>query len=138
MVDDDAYLWASTYRWCALKGPNTYYADRAFFTSDGKQKHNLLHRAIMGWSLTGLEIDHIDGNGLNNQRSNLRFVTKTANQRNRIEQRQGGLRGVRQNSSGNWQAYIHYLGKFTGLGSYKSQEDAYAGRLFAEKFLSLE
>ena len=41
-----------------------------------------MHVLLMG-TRSGLEIDHKDGNGLNNRRSNLRWATPVQNQANR-------------------------------------------------------
>lgn len=50
---------------------------------DGKQKTLLLHHFLIGKPPAGLEVDHINRNGLDNRRENLRFVTHLENMRNR-------------------------------------------------------
>ncbi|MEG7750695.1 HNH endonuclease, partial [Listeria monocytogenes] len=54
--------------------------------SGEKPRAVYLHRQIMG-EPSGFEVDHIDGNGLDNRRANLRVASKTQNVRNqRIRQ----------------------------------------------------
>jgi hypothetical protein len=82
--DEDAYL--ADLRWYAAKGANTYYAMR----SDKRpRRHGIyLHRLVLGlppWERGGLEVDHIDRDGLNNRRSNLRAVTHQENALNRTD-----------------------------------------------------
>lgn len=74
-VDDSDAAVAAGHRWHALRvaGSKTIYARTKI-----KRKTVFLHRLVMG-AQKGDEIDHIDGDGLNNRRSNLRFVTHTEN-----------------------------------------------------------
>lgn len=69
------------YRWYAQKGRYTFYA---YSKSNSKYKNKLtmLHTLILN-TPKDMETDHIDGNGLNNSRSNLRIVTTAQNARNR-------------------------------------------------------
>ena len=87
VVDDDVYEWASAFKWYAHPGANTWYAHRAGpRDADGKRERFILHREILGlpkWTRGGSEVDHIDRNGLNNLRSNLRIVTHRGNAANR-------------------------------------------------------
>lgn len=66
-------------KWHFAKHPRglTGYA-RTVKMVDGEQKYLYMHQVIMGVD-AGREIDHIDGNGLNNRRSNLRHVTHSEN-----------------------------------------------------------
>lgn len=84
-----------------------------------------MHKMI----LPGVEVDHIDGNPLNNRRSNLRPATRTQNQRNRRKQRKpvtSRYKGVCLNrKTGKWIAYINPGGgKTIYLGSHRVEEDA--------------
>jgi hypothetical protein len=47
---------------------------------NGKSRKIYLHRFLMN---TDIEVDHVDGNGLNNQRYNLRECTRKENNRNK-------------------------------------------------------
>jgi phage-related protein len=128
MVDDDDFDKLSKHKWCVNCcgwGSKYLYAQRGK-TSGGKIKF-LMHRVIMN-AKKGQEIDHIDGNGLNNQKSNLRFVTRTQNQMNRIVQQvnnHSGFKGVCwDNKRGKWLAQIRVKTKTKFLGHFTNAEDA--------------
>ena len=104
----------------------------------------LVHRLIVLY-MTGHhpfgEIDHIDGNRLNNSWSNLRDVNafeNSRNQGNRIDNLTG-VRGVTYRSTGRglkrWKARISHMGHRYDLGEYLTKEEAVAARVKAEKQL---
>ena len=129
MVDDDVYEWAKDYKWYASKGRHTFYAIK-MMCIDGQRKSVRLSHAIMGFPLNNLKVDHIDGNGLNNQRSNLRIVTNRQNLQNQLEHRNGRLVGVKLQKDHfrkkPWRALIRINGKRINLGSFATQEEANA------------
>jgi hypothetical protein len=87
----------------------------------------LLHRAILN-APVGLEVDHINGDGLDNRRSNLRLATREGNQRNRAARRDNtsGLKGVSLHvSTGKWQARIRTGGEQVYLGVFTTPEAAH-------------
>jgi hypothetical protein len=73
-------------RWHVQKKTNTWYASRCI-EAGGKRGRISLHRFILQ-PADGLVPDHINGNGLDNRRENLRAVTESENCRNR--------RGIRE------------------------------------------
>ncbi len=83
-VDDEDYDLVSKYSWKAklnTRKTNRYAARRP--EVKGKKQWQFMHRLIMGLEKSDKrQIDHIDGNGLNNIRSNLRIVTNQQNSRN--------------------------------------------------------
>ena len=82
-VDDEDFEELNRYKWFARKSRNTYYAGRNSAYVAGKKRKTInMHCIVMG-ELKGLQTDHIDGNGLNNQKSNLRFVTSRQNSQNK-------------------------------------------------------
>lgn len=114
----------SKHSWCAVSagGGKTVYAARG--THDGKTI--LLHREILGAG-SGREVDHINGNGLDNRRSNLRLCSGSQNAMNR----QSGwgahskFKGVTWHKAGKkWRAYIKVGGKQRHLGCFDREEDA--------------
>ena len=80
------------------------------------------------------QVDHIDGNGLNNKLSNLRLVSVTENKQNqkRRVDNFSGCTGVSFNK-GAWRARIVVNKKEVNLGRFKSKIDAEAARKSAEK-----
>ncbi len=120
MVDDEHFSAVSAYTW---RFENGY----ATTNIAGSRKHLRLHRLIIGNPPRGLEVDHIDGNRLNNQRANLRFVTHTQNSQNRAP-RQGtssAFKGVHWNGQKMlWAAVIHADKVRIHLGFFASELDA--------------
>lgn len=103
---------------------NTNYARHS--TREGKIIP--MHRAILGKAPSGMVIDHIDGNGLNNQKSNLRFATWAQNCNNRVHKRRAGhseYRGLfRDDRTGKWSARIKIGNTRHFLGHYSTEHDA--------------
>jgi len=105
-----------------------------------KRKFYLIHRLICVWHGHSLEpnqqIDHIDGNSLNNCIENLRVVSTKQNAENRKtanKDSKSGVKGVCWNKTKKWKAYICHNGKDIHLGYYVNKDDAIAARIAAEK-----
>lgn len=77
LVDDSDYEYLKQWKWYALNSRGIYYAARCEIV-DGKRKTIMMHRVIMSPPL-GLEPDHQNHNGLDNQRHNLKNVTHRQN-----------------------------------------------------------
>ena len=78
VVDDADYEELNSYRWHMHKSPSgKRYAARSQRLGT-KVKTIRIHRQIMNCP-KGMEVDHLDNDGLNNQRSNLEIVTKQEN-----------------------------------------------------------
>jgi hypothetical protein len=108
LVDDGDFEWLSKRKWYASKDYNTFYALREV-QKNYKSKNLLMHREIMK-APKGMQVDHIDGNGLNNQKSNLRLCTPAQNQRNRRlnKNNTSGYRGVCWfKDHAKWSAYFY-------------------------------
>lgn len=117
------------------KGGNTFYAVREVGKrSERKTIH--LHRLLMGFP-EGLEVDHIDCNGLNNRRSNLRTATRGQNARNvkRANKNKSGYRGVYQNKAGSYCAQIRARKQYYHLGTFGTPQEAHAAYAAASKEL---
>jgi len=85
-------------------------------------RDKLLHRLLLN-APRHLLVDHIDRNGLNNRRSNIRLCTSSQNQFNRESARPGLFKGVYQNRSG-FYVRIGHEGKSLYGGTYPTAEEA--------------
>jgi hypothetical protein len=128
LVDDFDYQYLSKWKWCARKGRYTWYAYA--YTGGGKRARAgvAMHRLIL-WAKTGQQIDHIDRDGLNNQRSNLRIATASQNQWNKgvCKKNAHGLKGVfyvPTMKTRRWRASIGYQGAKICLGFFPTPEEA--------------
>ena len=87
----------------------------------------------------GFEIDHIDGNPLNNRAQNLRAVSKQVNMQNRTrphKQGTSGFLGVSWNKSEcKWYAQLHHQRKHIHVGIFDTPEAAHQAYLEAKRRL---
>lgn len=126
LVDDADYDWLSQWKWYAAKGGNSFYAQRNIKVN-GQNSPIKMHRFILGLTDTKVFSDHIDGDGLNNQRSNLRACTQKENNRNRGAEvgSKSKYRGVSFNSRlQKWLAQIRVDYKLIHIGCFVIEEDA--------------
>lgn len=113
------------YTWHISPGRTTTYARRSVW-KNGKTKPLYMHRFILS-AQPGTAVDHIDGNGLNNSRSNIRLATPSQNAANQRPTRQGSssYKGVSWDKARNkWVAQIHVNKKHIQLGRFKSEVEA--------------
>ena len=126
MVDDEDFERVSQFKWYADKRRYTFYAMR-HATIDGKQRTIYMHAFIMCNNPMNLHIDHRNRDGVNNQKYNLRFATKSQNAMN-MEKRTGcssKYKGVRWHKlAGKWMARIQIDKKEIYLGLFEIEEDA--------------
>ena len=98
--------------------------DRKYVTSKDRGAKNrksvLLHKYLTGFSIT----DHINGNGLDNRRSNLREVNHSKNAMNRNQKSKHGFKGVYSNGNSRFFSTIFVNKKSKYLGIYGSPEEA--------------
>lgn len=85
----------------------------------------MMHNVILP-PQDGLVVDHIDGDGLNNQCSNLRLVTRSQQQINRRGWSLAGVKGVHKLPSGRWKSSIGVEGRYEYLGEFGTVEEASA------------
>ncbi len=121
IVDDEDYEELSKYNWSALRGGSgVYYARRK-----KDKKMLIMHRIILN-AKYGEMVDHINHNGLDNRKENLRICTNSQNQMNR--KRNIGVskyKGVHWSKHSNkWRARITKNGKNAHLGLFGSEKDA--------------
>ncbi|WP_058189836.1 HNH endonuclease [Terracidiphilus gabretensis] len=131
LVDDRDYdVLMRLAPWHAHKAPRTFYAVHSYYDGGGREapriRKLLMHHVIMGRKFGGRDVDHKDGNGLNNQRSNLRWSTRSQNRANSAKARNGAnkYKGVHfLTRLGKFQAYIGSKPK-RYLGVFRSEEEA--------------
>jgi hypothetical protein len=131
-VDDDVYEWVSHQKWAAHPAKNTWYATRLDYqVRPGKATRIYLHRLVMG-APPELQVNHIDGGGLNNQRKNLSLSTGSVNCGSFATPRldkTSRFRGVRFYASrGKWSAQIGVNLKSIHLGYFVDEEQAARAR----------
>lgn len=123
LVDDDDYEYLNQFKWCikTWEKSRTQYAAR-YKKIDGKYKVIPMHRMIMNTPI-GMEVDHRDGNGLNNQKCNLRNCTHSDNMRNRKSSRTGTSKylGVSFAKIRGYEYITAHCGKIN-LGYFKTEE----------------
>ncbi len=125
LVDDEDYEWLSQWKWHADKKGNNYYAKRNFMV-EGVRKNTYIHRDIMN-PPKYMEIDHKNGDGLDNRRKNLRVCTKSQNAMNRKSQKYStsiylGVSWDKEKKR--WRAIIKANGKTKKLGRFKTELEA--------------
>lgn len=135
LVDDIDYEYLSQWKWYANRCRNTFYARRNDY-KDGKQTTVLMHKVISNRLRFKHRADHINRDGLDNRRRNLRDATVKQNNENTRRRRDNtsGHRGIswcRRKSK--WWARIQHNGKRIHLGYFDKLEDAIAARKEAEK-----
>ena len=137
IVDDADYEWLSAFKWyCSADG----YAGRTWSQwEDGgvvRRWTEQMHVIIMG-KRPGMQIDHANGNTLDNRRSNLRHATLSQNRANRRRRKEfsSKYKGVHRHGD-RWTSTICLNGEHFHLGRFKTQEEAAAvyAKAAREKF----
>lgn len=122
IVDDADYNWLSQWKWHISSNG---YARRKALKADGTHTTIRMHAQIIG-NMPGLEPDHINGNRLDNRRSNLRHVTHSQNLANQKKTRGTSLyKGVDfHNLTQKWQARAMKDGKRYYIGLFATEANA--------------
>ncbi len=131
-VDDSDYEYLNQWKWTS----NGHSVTR--FIYEGRvRKILLMHRLILN-APHGTYIDHMDLNGFNNQRSNLRLCTPSQNAANTKKRKtnKSGYKGVCWYKNTNkWMAYIQFNNRRITLGYFKNKKHAIrAYRISAKKY----
>lgn len=120
IVDAEDYDWLNQWKW------NAYidrYAGRAPGPR-GQQKLILMHRLIIQ-PPDGMVVDHINGNGFDNRKKNLRICRQGENSRNSqlSKRNSSGYKGVSRQIN-RWRACIRINRQLVYLGLFKTKQDA--------------
>jgi hypothetical protein len=127
IVDLYDYRRLSSYKWQAQEGQRTFYAIRRIQSTSGKQKVVWMHREIIKAG-QGQYCDHINHNGLDNRRVNLRLASRSQNAQNRRKaniKSESKYKGVSiQHRDKRWSARIQVNGEGKYLGLFKDETEA--------------
>lgn len=128
LVDAVDYESVSKYTWTALTTSRSNYAVRGYRIG-GKSQMDLLHRVIMN-APSGMQVDHIDSNGLNCRRGNMRVCTVKQNHQNTrkpLSAKTSRFKGVYWlTQRAKWVARLHWDGKGHTLGYFNDETKAAA------------
>ena len=125
-VDDSDFEVLSKNKWCVNGREGKEYAVR--HTGGSKNQLLYMHRDILN-APPDLQVDHINHNGLDNRRQNLRLVTNSQQHMNSYGRKghSSKYKGVHREVlkwGSSWQAYITVHGKNIRLGTFRTEEDA--------------
>lgn len=110
------------YRWCIVQAKHTTYV-RGYRIGHRADGYVPMHGLLMS-PPEGMVADHINGNGLDNRRANLRVGTRAQNNANRRQlSGPSGYRGVRPHGD-RWRAYISVNNRQVYLGLFDDPWDA--------------
>jgi len=119
LVDDDLFGVLNQWKWQSN--------GRGYACRKERGRSISMHRLVIDCP-PGLELDHINGDKLDNRRENLRVCTHAENVRNRGQQirRDPGLpKGVTAcGKRGRYAAHIKYDGRIHRIGTFDSPEEA--------------
>lgn len=132
--DDDVHTVNSAGAWFSVRKGSVHYVCRSFGQNNRVYLHRYLTKAPVG-----TVVDHINGDGLDNRRENLRLVSVVENIRNRGGAQRNSKSGVRgiywHKQRGKWCAAIRHFGKNISLGLFNDLESAQKARQSAEEKL---
>ena len=107
LIDDSDYLATANHKWYCTRNCQTYYVTASNLVNG---KRLMLHRYLLGVTDRKVQIDHINGNGLDNRRMNLRFCSTSENHANQfhiygLTSKYKGVHWDKQKSK--WSAKVH-------------------------------
>lgn len=142
VIDFDDFEKVRGFSWHAHTHRNSFCAARTEYVSTTYKKTIRMHRELLG-ATPKQEVDHKDGDALDNRKTNLRLCTQAqngCNTRLRINNT-SGFKGVRWHNTGkNWQAYVQrnrpkqffHLGLFSSAIAAAKAYDQKARELFGD------
>jgi len=121
LVDDEDYEYLSSFRWRKIGTDKK----RGYASTEIKGKFFYMHRLLLE-APDEMQVDHINGDGLDNRRSNLRLCTNAENAMNmHVTNGTSGFKGVSWSKERQkWEAYIKFHGRMIHLGRFNSPVDA--------------
>lgn len=130
LVDDEDFEWLNSFKWQhshSTGNPRGYAKRNLNYKVEGVWKSTViyLHRFLMN-PPPNLQVDHINGDKLDNRRDNLRLVSQRENLINKPKRSDSRNRykGISTRPSGTFYANIKVHGKYIYLGTYTTAEEA--------------
>lgn len=125
IVDADDYDWLMQWKWSAVLKGRCVYAVRG--KSELSKAYTVyMHRELLP-APSGMLVDHININGLDNRRANLRLCTRGENNRNsrsRVGASSDYLGVCWDTHRAKWKAYISVDGRLNNIGRYDTEIEA--------------
>ncbi len=129
IVDPEDYERLNKYKWYAIKSGNTFYAARSVWDGINKKRRIIkMHRQIIN-PPHPLVVDHINRNGLDNRKANLRPATKSQNCLNRpcVKPKDSlskykGVTWLKRRKK--WRAQIFFNGIQKRIGYFEDETEA--------------
>jgi hypothetical protein len=127
LVSQSDYERVAALKWRAHTGSDGRVYAKAHMPGSGRRGKSLsMHRFILGVTDPKVKVDHADGDGLHNWRTNLRRSSNAQNVRNQAKHRDSTspYKGIYQLKNGLWRAQIMCQYKKIYLGTFTSPKDA--------------
>lgn len=139
IVDAEDFEYLNKYKWCTSMRNGKPYTARCLYDRKTKKRTTIsMHRFLLGIIHSSVSVDHVNGNGLDNRKSNLRKCNHSQNMKNqtRHKNNKSGYKGVYWNKQKNkWAATIKVEGKSVHLGYFADKDwAAIAYNKAAQKF----
>lgn len=142
LIDDEDFVIISKLKLYANFHPirQVFNASTSLKTKTGKWKTVYIHRYLLN-APNNKQVDHINGNTLDNRRKNLRLATASQNQANKMCYNKYGFKGVKfsdkSRSGRKFRAIIRPNGKYISIGYFSSaKKAAIAYNVAAKKYYS--
>lgn len=129
IIDDKDFGLVSQYKWHVKNWRNTSYARTNLHIGRNKWSPLSMHRFILD-APKEMDVDHINGNGLDNRRKNLRLCSRSENTRNsrKHSQNKSGYKGVWFSNACSprkpWVTAITFNYKYIHIGVFATKEEA--------------
>lgn len=123
VVDEDDYDKLSQYNWSVDERSHTTYVKRSVYEGGIRTGTEIMHRLIMD-APEDMQVDHINGDGLDNRKENLRLCSQKQNLMNKrsVVDSSSKHKGVCwDKGSSKWRAYIQVDKKKKHLGYYTDE-----------------